>query len=329
MRENSSTRTAPFSRRATPQFSSPSPTTSGLRPVAKSASPDRKPPPPVSRSRRRSPPDPPTPLPDGPGPIHSIASTSQPNRRSIPARPHLVGEMAANLLVEAAQEELAAVDQGDLAPEPGQDARELDADVASPDHREALWQTLQVKGLVRGDGVLDAGDLRPVRPASGRHQDVLGADLAPYPVAEIDLHPVRVDQTRPTLEEFHTCAFEQPAVDSVQTLDLPVLVGDETRPVERGRSRGPAESRSFAVVVGKGRRTDEELLRHAADVHTRAAQVAGLGDCHPRAVAGSHPGGAHAARTCADHEKVVVVVRHGRNGRRIRNENRPLPAERP
>ena len=225
--------------------------------------------------------------------------------------------MAANLLVEAAQEELATVDQGDLAPEPGQDTGELDADVAAPDHREALRQTLQVKGLVRGDGVLDAGDLRPVRPASGRHQDVLGADLAPHPVAEIDLHPVRVDQTRPTLEEFHTCAFEQPAVDPVQPLDLPVLVGEETRPVESGLASRPAETGSLPVVVGEPRGAHQELLRHAADVHTRAAQVAGLGDCHPRAVAGRHPGGAHTARTCADHEKVVVVVRHGRNGRRF------------
>ena len=225
--------------------------------------------------------------------------------------------MAAKLLVEAAQEELAAVDQGDLAPEPGQDAGELDADVAAADHREALRQTLQVEGLVRGDGVLDAGDLRPVGPASGRHQDVLGADLAPHPVAEINLHPLHIDQTRPTLEELHACVFEQTAVDPVQTLDLPVLVGDEPSPVEGGRPRGPAESRSFAVVVGEGRRADEELLRHTADVHAGTPQVARLGDCHPCTVAGSHPGGANAARAGADHEKVVVEVRHGRNGRRF------------
>ena len=144
-------------------------------------------------------------------------------------------------------------------------------------------------------------------------------------LAGFDLHRVRIEQPRPPLEQLDPGAIEQAPVDPVQPLNLAVLVRDELPPVERGRVGRPAESGGLPVVVGEPRGANQELLRHAADVDAGAAQVALLGNSHPGAVAGRHAAGAHAAGTGADHEKVVVVVRHGRNGKRFQHQGTKRP----
>ena len=233
------------------------------------------------------------------------------------AATHLLGQVAANLPIESAQEQRTAVDQGHVATESREDARELDPDVTAAHDREALRQALQVERLVRADRVLDARDRRHVRPTADGDQDLVRSDPPAACVSPIDLHPVRIEQPRPTFEQLDAGRIEQAAVDPVESLDLPVLVRDELPPVEGGPLRRPAEPRRLAVVVRERRGADEELLRHAADVDAGAAEVALLGHRHPRAVTGRHPAGANAARTRADHEEVVVVVRHGRNARPI------------
>jgi hypothetical protein len=77
----------------------------------------------------------------------------------------------ADLRVIAAQDLVAAVDDGDLRAELVEDARELVRDVAAAGDQDALRQLLEMEGVVRSDRVLDAGnrrDLRPARPVAIR-----------------------------------------------------------------------------------------------------------------------------------------------------------------
>ena len=71
------------------------------------------------------------------------------------AQTHLLGEVSSDLLVESTQEQRPTVDQGHVATETGEDARELDADVAAANDRDPLRQPLQVERLVRADRVFD------------------------------------------------------------------------------------------------------------------------------------------------------------------------------
>ena len=95
------------------------------------------------------------------------------------AAAHLLAEIDADVLVEPAQDMLAPDDLDDLAAEPVEDAGELDRDIAAADDDDALWQGGQVERLVRRDHMLDAGDLRRLRPAADRDQDVLGGEAPP------------------------------------------------------------------------------------------------------------------------------------------------------
>ncbi len=71
---------------------------------------------------------------------------------------HLAADMGADVLVEAAQDVVAAIDHGDVGAEAGKDAGEFQRDVAAALDHDPLRQLLQVERLVGGDHVLDAGD---------------------------------------------------------------------------------------------------------------------------------------------------------------------------
>ena len=74
------------------------------------------------------------------------------------ARLHLAAQVGANLVVEAAQDVLAAIDQRHLRAEPGEDAGKFHRDVAAALDDDLARQRGQVKRLVRRDRVLDAGN---------------------------------------------------------------------------------------------------------------------------------------------------------------------------
>ena len=78
-----------------------------------------------------------------------------------------LAERVAHILVEAAQELVAAVQKRDLAAEPGEDAGELDGDIAAADDQDALRQAFEMEDLVRGDAELAAGN-RPAPGSDGR-----------------------------------------------------------------------------------------------------------------------------------------------------------------
>ena len=57
--------------------------------------------------------------------------------------------MFTHIIVEPAQDVLAAIDECHLGAEPGEDARELDCDIAAALDQNALGQFGKVKRLVR------------------------------------------------------------------------------------------------------------------------------------------------------------------------------------
>ena len=218
---------------------------------------------------------------------------------------------------------LAAIDQRHLGAEAVEDAGELHRDVAAALDQDALGQFLQVERLVRRDDVLEAGDLgAEMRRGAGGDQDRLGAHRL---AGREQAHGVRVLEHGAALHDRDLGALQIGRVGRLEPGDLAVLVGDQRRPVERRLGQRPAVAGGVLELVGKARRIDQELLRHAAADHAGAADPVFLGHHDARAVAGRDPRGAHAARACTDDEQIDVVISHARPAPRCRcGSRRPL-----
>src|SRR5262249_18501326 len=125
-----------------------------------------------------------------------------------PAPAHLLAEIKPQILIEAAQHLLAPDDLDDLAAETVENAGELDRDVAAADNHDAVRRGGQVERLVRRDHLLDAGDLRRLRPAADRDQDLVGG-IAPA----ADLDRVRVDDDAAAVHDLHAGVVQHVDVD--------------------------------------------------------------------------------------------------------------------
>ncbi len=102
-----------------------------------------------------------------------------PQRMRMPRFVALRVEQPAQIHVEARQHLAAAIDDRRVDAEAGENAGELDRDIAAAADQDLLRQLLQVERLVGGDAVLVAFE-RGVRvgPSAGGDQDVLGGDDA-------------------------------------------------------------------------------------------------------------------------------------------------------
>ena len=90
-------------------------------------------------------------------------------------------------------------------------------------------------------------------------------------------------------------------VNTLQPLQLGVLVGDQDGPVEDGLALHPAIASRILEVVPKMGAVDKELLGHTAAHYASAAGAQVFDDCDSLAVpAGSHPRRAHATRAGAN-----------------------------
>ena len=142
---------------------------------------------------------------------------------------HLGAQMGADVLVEAAQDVLAAIDQRHVGAETGEDAGKLQRDIAAALDHDALRQRFQVKHLVRGNHMLDAGDRLPVvRRAAGRDQHV----FCGHRLAGREPQRVRVLEHRAGLDDAGAGFLHVGGIGGFQPRDFPVLVGDQGRPVE-------------------------------------------------------------------------------------------------
>ena len=129
------------------------------------------------------------------------------------------------------REERTPIELGHLDPEAREHPRELDRDVAAPDHDESLRKPLEVEDVVGADGMLDPGDVRKRGLPARRDEDVAGGDRA-----SVDRDRVRAGDGRARVEESRPRPLDEPPVDPVQAPDLAVLVRDEGWPVEGGKT---------------------------------------------------------------------------------------------
>ncbi|MCY1425896.1 hypothetical protein D9M71_417020 [compost metagenome] len=223
--------------------------------------------------------------------------------------------MLTHAAVEAAQEQVAAIQQGGLRAQTMEDRGEFHGDVAAADHQHAARQLFEEECLVGADRMFLAGDVRNLRPAAGGDEDVGGAEAL-----AIDLYRVRIANARMAFQQGHPAVHQQIAVDAVEALDFAVLVGDQGRPVERRLVDAPAEAGGLLEVLVEMRPIDQQLLRHAAHVHAGAAQVTALRHRHFRAESGGETRGTHAAGTGANHEQ-VEIERHHRSPQAIAGQH--------
>src|SRR5580698_3944896 len=81
--------------------------------------------------------------------------------------------MLTHVVVESAQDVLAAINHRDARTEAGKNPGELDRYVAAALDHHMPWQLRQVERLVGRDGVLDTGNgIAKAWPAARRHQDM-------------------------------------------------------------------------------------------------------------------------------------------------------------
>src|SRR5690606_32654401 len=227
------------------------------------------------------------------------------------ARDEVLGDALGDLDVEAAEDRRAAADDDDLGPEPTEDAREFERDVAAPDDDDALGGVGEVEDLVGGDAELGAGDLGAVGSAARGDEDALGRDAA-----AIDVDRVRIDESPATSEGLDAGAVEQAAVDAVESGDDGVLLRDELRHGEARRVDLEAVAPSVFERLRKGRGVDEELLRDAAGVDAGAPERAVFADADARTEPSGDTRGADAGRSGAQDEEIEVErVGHSRSGR--------------
>src|SRR5690606_30721058 len=214
-------------------------------------------------------------------------------------------QVQAYRLIEAAQEQITAIQQAGLATQAMENRGELHGDIAAADYQHAAWLLRKMEHLVGVGGMFDTRDVRALRPAAHGNQDVLGA--VAY-AGHVDM--VGIDQPCVPFEQLHATVHQQVAVDAIETLDFTILVADQRRPVETRLLDLPAETRRQAEVFVQVRAVHHELFRHTANIDTGAAQVAAFGYRHARAKTGSKARCAHAAGTGTD-DKQVKIKGHG------------------
>ncbi|MGY4478451.1 hypothetical protein ACVILL_005865 [Bradyrhizobium sp. USDA 3364] len=221
---------------------------------------------------------------------------------------HLGADMLADVLVETAQDVVAAVDHRDVGAVAREDAGEFQRDVSAALDHDPLRQLLEMKRLVGGDHVLDAGNGGAViGRAAGRDQDVFRRHL----LAGGEADGVGIFQHRAGLCDPGAGLFDIRRVGGLEPGDLLVLVGDQRRPVERDLTDAPAEAGCVLDLLVDVAADHEQLLRHAAADDAGAAHPVLFGDHDLGAIIGGDAGGTNAARTTTDDKQVDVILGHG------------------
>ena len=118
------------------------------------------------------------------------------------------GQAVAQILIEAAQNLLAAIELRHLAAQAVEDAGELHRDVAAAEHGDAPGQFFELEGLVRGDAVFARETFGTHRMRAIGYEDLLRRDASTR-----DLRRMGIEQPRPAFDQGHFRDGEQLAID--------------------------------------------------------------------------------------------------------------------
>ena len=223
--------------------------------------------------------------------------------------------MRADVLVEAAQHALAAMNERHVRAQALENLGELDRDVAAADDHDPLGQTVQMERLVGGDGEFRAAHaLRAHDPTAGGDEDPLGGD---EPAAR-EPHLVRADDFGALLDDLRAGFQQVGAVNAGQPRDLVLHIVPQFGPVEPRPFHAPAEARSVLERLRELGGEHEQLFGDAAAHHAGPADPILLRDRRAFAHGRDEPGGAGAAGAGADGEEIVIILIHGAADFRIR-----------
>ena len=154
--------------------------------------------------------------------------------------------------------------------------------------------------------MLRAFYIRQDRPGAGGDEDIFRRDFA----AAGELDAVRTGHGRAFGDHLDLVAAERIFVEAFEPVDLAQHIVAQRRPFEPAIGHVPAKAARVLQILGEMRAIDEQLLGHAAANDAGAADAKLLGHRDLRAMPRCDAGGAHAARSCTDDEKVEIIVAH-------------------
>ena len=163
---------------------------------------------------------------------------------------HLLSQYPPQIGIELAQQLLATIDQRGVHTQAIENGGEFHRDIPTTDHHRTTRQLRQRKGFVGGDRQICTRKIRSRWPAAGGQQNVARRDAT-----ACHLHAMRSAERGTALQYLHPGAVQNALIDTIQALDLAILVGDEARPVKaRGGGRFsmdiPAETACMLEVLG-------------------------------------------------------------------------------
>ena len=208
-----------------------------------------------------------------------------------------------DLLVIAAQNRVAAIDQRYLAAEAVENTGKFIGDIAAPGDGHAARKAFEVEHLVRGDAMLGPRHIGAHRPATCGNQYMSGGDDAA--IGQFDI--MRPDQLRPLLDHGDLVVGQRLAINALEPGDLAQHAVAQGNPVEAGFPDRPTEFLRVLQILGEMRAVNQQLLGHAAADDAGAANAKLLRHRHLRAVRRGDARRANPARACADDEEIVVV----------------------
>ncbi len=234
----------------------------------------------------------------------------QPRRRGAWVNGEAVGlhglhQRRLQILVETAQHRVAADDEMGFRAQRVQHARQLDRDVAGPDHGHAAGPIGQLEEAVRGDTVLGTRQIGHDRLAADRDDDAFGGVTR-----SLDLDRLRVDEPGTADDAHHPIALEVVGVDAVQPLDVGGATGHETGPVVAADIDVKAVVDGIVERVRQRGGMPHHLLRHAAAIDAGTAEPVVLDHRGAGTVPRGPPRRGQTAAAAADHQQIEMLSGH-------------------
>src|SRR3546814_7984456 len=152
-----------------------------------------------------------------------------------------------NLLVIAAQDRIAAIDDRHLAAEFVEDAGELVGNIAAARDHDPLGQGFEVEDLVRGDRIFAPRKFGNEGPAARGDEDAFGGEFG----AVGELHLLRADDRRAGLEDLDLVVVERLAIEALEPVDLAEHIVAQHIPVEPAVGHVPAELARILQILDR------------------------------------------------------------------------------
>jgi hypothetical protein len=208
----------------------------------------------------------------------------------------LARDVLAQVFIELGHQPEPALHDRYFRAERSQHARQLERDVTAADEHDLRRPLRQNEHVVRGERVLLTGNLRHERARACRDHHVLAVQRLP-----VDCDGAYTRDACRSPHELDAGLLQVALVDRPESIGLAAHGREQRGPGMRcDAGRRKAVLRRVLERACVLRRIYEQLLRHAAGMHTGPPDLGFLNQRDARAVCGSDPRRPHAAATTAD-----------------------------